>query len=166
VRPTVHSVALLPFCLVLALAGCRPPPEAKPEPQAPMAQAAAPVAAPPTAEEVEAARSLVARYFDLIDKGEYGAALALWSPAGRASFRNDAAYLAQQYERYSRFRGAPGPVSAIYGGSDKDNLVVPSTAQATRRSDGKSAQLQGLVYLRREQGEWAIEGVDVRKTKR
>ena len=149
------------LAVVTPLASCQKP-ATKP------AAEQTPVATTPVAPDgAAAAREVVVRYFELVERGDYAAALALWSEAGQAAVNNDPKVFAEQYVRYTLFHGVAAPAEDAYGGADKDNLVLPATAEVTAKRDGKDRSLRGLVYLRRTRGPagevWRIEGVDIRR---
>lgn len=127
-------------------------------------------AAVPEAEKTPAAaRAIVMRYYAAIDRGDHGAAYALWAAQGAASGKSPAAF-AQGFAQTVRSRVTAGtPVNAD-GAAGSLFIEVPVQVQATLR-DGTEQRFAGSYILRRvndvpgasaEQLRWRIARADLR----
>jgi len=127
--------------------------------------------AAPDAADAKAARALVHRYYNLVEKGDFAAARQLWGHDG-ADAGGDAAALAASYAPYSRYKVTVGDPTDIHSTGGLDCVNVAVSVDSVVAKTGRAKALEGPVMLRRDSNAktdaasdsrgWRIWGADIR----
>lgn len=129
------------------------------------------VAVPAADKTPAAARAVIRRYYDAIDRGRYRAAWLAWDRGGAASGQSYAAF-AHGFARTRHVRVTTGAPTDGDGAAGSVFVTIPVTLTATLK-DGTPQRFRGSYVLRRvndvpgatpTQLRWHIDSVRLRKS--
>lgn len=95
-----------------------------------------------------AATAMVRRYYDLVAKGEYEAARAMWDDGGAASGLSPAQF-AERFGRYADLTVDVGLAGRIDAGAGQRYVEVPVRVSGRSKENGETFERQGVVTLHR-----------------
>jgi hypothetical protein len=105
--------------------------------------------------DAEAARRVLADYYDAIAAGDYERAYALWGDGGKASGQTFLEFAAG-YGATQRVRAEVGEPGRVEGAAGSRYITIPVVVQATTR-EGRRQSFEGNYTLRRAVVDGATE---------
>ncbi|TPG12398.1 hypothetical protein [Sphingomonas oligophenolica] len=123
-----------------------------------------------TSASAREARSVVVRYFDLIEHHDYAGARKLWGHGG-ADSGGDAKAFAAIFAPYAMYEPTVGEPTDVHVADGMQYVNIGTTVHAKQAKTGKILDQQGPVMLRRSidpdsadtgDRDWTIWGVDIR----